>query len=210
LAFGERQLVDEELVGNWQFSPVYTYESPEYATVQSARDSNLNGDTAGDRGTINPGGLKGQGGDVLGLTAQSGPNAGSVVAYVALDANKNPCTSAAQCPQYIRTGAGSISNMGRNTLSTFHTNNFDLAIYKDLNITERMKFRLGAQFGNFFNHPQFIPGSNPGFGLGVNDVYSFASCCTTSTYRNFATPSKGTSMIRRRRLQATPAPWGWW
>ena len=25
------------IVGNWGFSPVYTYESPQWATVQSAR-----------------------------------------------------------------------------------------------------------------------------------------------------------------------------
>ena len=35
------------VVGNWGFSPVYTYESPQWATVQSATDSNLNGDSAG-------------------------------------------------------------------------------------------------------------------------------------------------------------------
>jgi len=180
----------KNVVGNWEFSPIYTYESPELATVQAARDANLNGDSAGDRGIINPGGIRGEGGNVMALSAASGPNAGQVVAYVATTdaAGKIPCTSAGQCPQYIRTGLGSISNMGRNTLSTYHTNNYDLGTYKDLNITERMKFRFGAQFGNLFNHPQYIPGSNPGFGLGVNDVLSYNSCCTTSTYRNFATP----------------------
>ena len=54
------------------------------------------------------------------------------------------------------------SNLGRNTLQTPNTNNIDLAVYKDLNFGERMKFRLGAQFGNIINHPQYIPGSNPG------------------------------------------------
>jgi hypothetical protein len=127
----------------------------------------------------------------MALNALTGPNAGQTVAYVATtdSAGTIPCQSASQCPQFIRTGLGSISNMGRNTLSTYHTNNFDLGIYKDLNITERMKFHVGAQFGNFFNHPQYIPGSNPGFGLGVNDVLSYSSCCTTSTYRNFTTPT---------------------
>jgi hypothetical protein len=181
----------KNVVGNWEFSPIYTFESPEFATVQAARDANLNGDSAGDRGILNPSGVKGTGGNVMALTALSGPNNGQTVAYVATTDSKGlvPCQSAAQCPQYIRTGFGSISNMGRNTLATYHTNNFDLGTYKDLNITERMKFRFGAQFGNLFNHPQYIPGSNPGFGLGVNDVLSYSSCCTTSTYRNFTTPT---------------------
>ena len=43
------------IVGNWGFSPVYTYESPQWATVQSAVDSNLNGDSAGDRAIFNSG-----------------------------------------------------------------------------------------------------------------------------------------------------------
>jgi len=174
------------VAGNWQFSPVYTFESPEYATIQSARDSNLNGDTAGDRGILNPVGIKGTGGNVAPLLN----TAGDTVAYLALTTAGLPCTSAAQCPQFIRTGAGSLSNIGRNTLATTHTNDFDLALYKDLNITERMKFRFGAQFGNLFNHPQYLPGTNPGLGLGVNDVTSFSTCCTTSAYKNFTTPGK--------------------
>ena len=68
-----------------------------------------------------------------------------------------------------------MANGGRNTLATEPTNDFSLSTYKDLNITERMKFRFGAQFGNILNHPQFIPGSNPGQGLGVNDVNSFTT-----------------------------------
>src|SRR5579862_7450397 len=43
------------IVGNWGFSPVYTYESPQWATVQSAVDANLNGDSAGDRAIFNAG-----------------------------------------------------------------------------------------------------------------------------------------------------------
>jgi hypothetical protein len=88
--------------------------------------------------------------------------------------------------QYIRTGLGALPNGGRNTLQTPGTNNFDLAIYKQLNISETMKFRFGAQFSNIINHPQFIPGSAPGFGLGVNDVNGFASVGTG--YTAFVTP----------------------
>lgn len=74
---------------------------------------------------------------------------------------------------YIVAGAGALSTGGRNTLATRPTNDFSLGTYKDISITERMKFRIGAQFANLFNHPQYIPGSNPGEGLGVNDVLSF-------------------------------------
>ncbi len=72
------------VVGNWQFSPVYTFESPEFATVQAARDANLNGDSAGDRGILNSVGIKGVGGDVQALTN----TAGDTVAYLALTGPK--------------------------------------------------------------------------------------------------------------------------
>jgi hypothetical protein len=53
-------------------------------------------------------------------------------------------------------------------------------------VTEGMKFRFGAQFANIVNHPQYIAGSNPGYGLGVNDVGGFAS--VGSSYTSFVTP----------------------
>lgn len=169
----------KNVVGNWTFSPVYTFETGQWVTVQAQEDANLNGDPAGDRVITNPSGIRGTGSDVTALCRVSNPcdpNTGVVVAYVA----DNPTA------QYIRTGLGALPNTGRNTLQTPGTNNIDLGIYKDLRITETMKFRFGAQFGNIINHPQFIPGSNPGFGLGVNDVNGFASVGTG--YVSFVTP----------------------
>jgi Carboxypeptidase regulatory-like domain/TonB dependent receptor len=168
--------LERNILGNWVFSPVYTYETGQWVTVQANQDVNLNIDSAGDRAIVNPAGRRGTGTDVTPLNALSGPNAGSVVAYVANDPTA----------QYIRSAPGALSNLGRNTLQSPGTNNFDLAVYKDLNITERMKFRFGAQFANIVNHPQYIPNSNPGFGLGVNDVNSFTT--TGASYKSFVTP----------------------
>jgi hypothetical protein len=170
----------KNIVGNWQFSPVYTFETGQWVTAQANRDANLNIDSAGDRAIFNAGGVPGTGTDVTPLVATSGPNAGDTVAYLANNPNA----------QYIRTGVGAFSNLSRNTLQTPGTNNFDLAVYKDINFTERVRFRFGAQFGNVINHPQFIPGSNPGFGLGVNDVAGFNSVGTS--YKSFTTPGKAT------------------
>ncbi len=167
----------KNVLGNWTFSPVYTFETGEWVTVQARQDANLNGDGAGDRAITNPAGVRGTGTDVTPLVAASGPNAGHTVAYVANDPTA----------QFIRTGFGALSNTGRNTLQTPGTNNIDLGVYKNLDITERMKFRFGAQFGNIINHPQYIPGSNPGFGLGVNDVAGFSSVGTS--YTAFVNPA---------------------
>jgi hypothetical protein len=166
----------KNVIGNWNFSPVYVYESPEWATVQANRDANLNGDSAGDRAIFNSAGVPGTGTGVTALTN----SAGDTVAYLANDPTA----------QYIRTGAGALSNLGRNTLATAPTNNLDLNIYKALNITESKKVTLGAQFNNILNHAQFIPGSVPGLGLGVNDVNPGSFTTTGASYKNYLTPGK--------------------
>lgn len=179
----------KNVVGNWTFSPVYTVETGEWVTVQSQRDANLNLDSAGDRALLNPAGAAGTGSDTTALCRTVNPctaaGAGPVVAYSVNDPNA----------RFIRAGLGAALTggcangfcpIGRNTLQTPGTNNIDLGVYKELNITERTKFRFGAQFGNIINHPQFIPGSNPGFGLGVNDVNGFSSVGTS--YKSYITP----------------------
>jgi hypothetical protein len=165
----------KNIAGNWGFSPIYTYESPEWATVQSGGDTNLNGDSAGDRTILNNSGVKGTGSGVTPLKNTGG----ATVGYLAINPNA----------QYITAGPGALATSARNTLATEPTNDFSLSTYKDLNIGERCKFRFGAQFGNILNHPQFIPGSNPGQGLGVNDVNSFTTGPNRSSYLNYLKPN---------------------
>jgi hypothetical protein len=134
----------KNLVGNWEIAPIYTYETPEWATVQSAQDSNLNGDTAGDRAIVNLAGVKNTGSGVTPLTN----SAKQTVAYLAV----NPSA------EYIVAGPGALANGGRNTLETRPTNNFDASLIKRFAITERYKLEFQAQFLNLWNHPQFVTG----------------------------------------------------
>ena len=53
---GSNNWLLKNIVGNFTFGGTYTAESPQYATVQSGRDANLNGDSAGDRAILNPAG----------------------------------------------------------------------------------------------------------------------------------------------------------
>jgi hypothetical protein len=160
--FKTRAWFMKNVVGNWNFSGTYTYETPEYATVQSNIDSNLNNDSAGDRALVNPVGLASVGTDVTGYNAagkavclgsQSGsaaacPNAASIVAYVA----NNPKA------RYVVAGIGALANGGRNTFPLKPTNNIDLGVRKQFDFGERMHFNLGAQLLNVLNHPQFTGG----------------------------------------------------
>ncbi len=134
----------KNVVGNWEFAPVYTFQSPEYATVQSGVDSNMNGDSAGDRAIYNPAGVPGTGSGVTALLN----TAGDTVGYVA----KNPNA------QYIQAQAGALATISRNTLGLPHINNWDMTIVKRLNITERQSFEFQVQALNLFNHAQYVPG----------------------------------------------------
>jgi hypothetical protein len=144
----------KNLVGNWTVAPIYTFESPEYVTVQSSVDSNLNGDSATDRVIINPSGTAGAGSSVVPLCAggpcnPNDPNEDShIVAYLATNPNA----------RYIVAGRGAYANGGRNTLPGRPINNWDMNLLKNFALTERFRLQFSAQFYNLFNHPQFLPG----------------------------------------------------
>lgn len=139
------------LVGNYTFSGTYTYESPQFATVQSGLDSNLNGDSAADRAIINVNGTANTGSGVTGYdrngNALAAGNA-SIVAYVANNSNA----------QYVVAGLGALSTGGRQTMSLRPINDFDLAIKKKFAFGEVRTLEFSAQLFNAFNHPQYIPG----------------------------------------------------
>jgi hypothetical protein len=141
----------KNVIGNWNISGTYTYESPELATVQSGLDSNLNGDSAGDRSIINPSGAANVGTGVTGYNAagQVATSSGTIVAYVANNPNA----------RYVTAGSGALANGGRNTFPLFPTNNIDLGVKKRLSFRERYSFDIGAQMINIFNHPQWTGGS---------------------------------------------------
>lgn len=155
----------KNFAGNWEVAPVYTFETGEWADVQSQRDVNLNGDSAGDRVILNPNGDRSQGSDVTPLTNTGG----QVVAYLAT----NPGA------YWIRGGSGALANSGRNTLQTPGINNVDMTLLKRFSITERYRFEFAAQMLNTLNHPQFVPGV-------LNDIRSFG--VTTGAALDMLTP----------------------
>jgi hypothetical protein len=144
-------------LGGYSISGTYTFESPQYATVQSNIDSNLNGDNAPDRVIVNPNGVTGTGSGVVGLTrtgaqiaSGSSVNAtnGQVVAYLATNPNA----------QYIIAGLGALANGGRQTMPLGRINNFDAQVKKTFNFSESIRLEIGAQFFNIANHPQYTAG----------------------------------------------------
>ncbi len=143
--FQHSNFVLKNVLGNWEIAPIYTYQSPEYATVQSGADANLNGDSAPDRTIINGAGVKGTGSDVTALKNSSGVT----VAYLAANPNA----------YYIRAQSGALATSGRNTLPIRPTDDVDATVTKRLSLNPRYSLEFSAQAFNLLNHPQFLSGS---------------------------------------------------
>jgi hypothetical protein len=166
--FQNSNWIMKNVVGNWNVSATYTYESPEYATVQSNIDSNLNGDSAGDRTIVNPSGAANSGTGVTGYNAQGvaqKSGSASIVAYVANSANA----------RYVVAGSGALATGGRNTFPLHPTDNIDMGLKKRFNFTERFSFDIGSQFYNLLNHAQYTGGylsdvASRGFTGARNDL----------------------------------------
>ncbi len=158
----------KNVLGNWNIAGTYTYESPEFATVQSGLDTNLNGDSAGDRTIVNPTGDAKTGTGVSGYNAAGQKVAlgsASIVAYVANNPNA----------RYIVAQSGAMANGGRNTFPLHPINNIDMNLKKRFSFSDRLSFDIGAQFYNIMNHAQYTGGylsdvASRGFTNARNDL----------------------------------------
>jgi hypothetical protein len=179
----------KNLVGNWEIAPIYTYESPEYYTVLSGINANLNGDsTAIDRPIFNKNGKSGTGSGVAPIYDKSRiPLCGkdtdgntitqcsaNLVAYQALTPGA----------KYIIAGKGAMPTAGRNTEAIRPINNFDMTAIKRFNFAERYALEFSAQAFNVFNHAQYIPGTidninSPGYTSQI--TYQTAGVMQSST-----------------------------
>jgi hypothetical protein len=179
--FKHSNWVMKNIVGNWEFAPIYTYQSGTLVDVQSGVDSNMNGDSAGDRAMVNPNGTNNVG---SGITALKN-TAGQTVAYLA----KNPNA------RYIEAGSGTLPNGGRNTGQLPAIDDVDMTIAKKFNITESKQLQFSARFINIFNHPQFVGGY-------LSDVAPIGQ--TSSASHNFLEPQSGIFMQPSQAFSSNP------
>ncbi|MGD1155504.1 MAG: carboxypeptidase regulatory-like domain-containing protein [Terriglobia bacterium] len=61
-------------------------------------------------------------------------------------------------------------NMGRNSLIGPHFRQFDFSVFKDTQITERLKVQFRAEFYNLPNHPNFASPLYPGFSAAADNT----------------------------------------
>jgi hypothetical protein len=164
-------------IGSWELAPTYIYESPEYFTAQSGIDSNLNGDSAGDRALINPNGAAHTASEVYGVT-----RAGKRVSISAENSELNQVVAwVAENPnaRYVRAGLGVLPTGGRNTEPTRPINNVNLTASRRFHFSEKVYLQVAGQAFNLLNHAQFVPGL-------VNSINSVVTAYTPGV-KNFVT-----------------------
>jgi hypothetical protein len=165
-------------IGNWEIAPTYIYESPEYVTVLSGVNSNLNGEGGGiDRTIFNNNGVKHTG---SGVTAYANPNLAGACVGSSPDPDGTPICSAdtvayvANTPtaEYITAAVGTLPTAERNTEPLHPINNFDATALKRFSLGESRSIEFSAQAYNVFNHAQYLAGSIDNV---ANNLYSTLS-----------------------------------
>ncbi|MDX6694901.1 MAG: hypothetical protein QOF02_2504 [Blastocatellia bacterium] len=148
------------LLGGFELTGVTNFESGAPLNVFNGIDSDGIGGNF-DRPDFNPAGQVGV--RAVPATATAALNPCSVA--VGATYYTNPDAAGAcinpSAAQYIgiATGAGRTGNLGRNTLVTPGTNNWNVNIMKRTKITENTRLEFRTEFYNIFNHPQYTQGS---------------------------------------------------
>ena len=162
----------KNVLGNYQFVPVYTWETGQWGTVQSGDDANLNVDAAGDRAVFNAAGQKYVVSDVTPLctTGTNGLADCNNVIRTGVDNRSYTVAYQATNPKagFITAAPGAYATSSRGNFQTPSINNFDISAIKHFKFGERFGFQFIAQSFNVLNHPQFVTGS-------INDVLSFSN-----------------------------------
>jgi len=150
------------LLEGYSLGVVYLAQTGQPVTLQSGLegiDSNGNGDTAGDRGVLNPFGTSLRGSDVIpvcanpgGATSLAGDTlgnggscAGSTIGYLAADPTA----------KYVIAGPDVKATLGRNSFRSPGFGVMNLSVGKKVRMTESAYFQLKADLYNVLNHRNF-------------------------------------------------------
>ena len=173
----------KNLAGNWEVAPIYTYQTGNWFTVQSGLDSNLNGDSGGDRAYLNAGGNPNIGSGTTPLKN----SAGDTVAFLI----NNPAA------EYVTAPKGTLSTAGRNTARLNPTNDFDATFAKAITVGPESKYRLqfSGRFFNLLNHPQYVGGN-------ISDVAPIGF--TSTAVHNFTIPSTSVFHTPQEAFSSNP------
>ncbi len=180
----ENRLV-KTLVNGFQIGSVYLAQTGQPITLQSGGvDSNGNGDSAGDRASVNPFATGVAGSDVfavcelpngvVGLSsdtvAAGGSCPGAAIGYT--PANYNA--------KYVITGPGARANLARNSFTSPGFGVLNLSVGKNFHFSEGKYLQAKVNVFNVLNHPNYA--------LSNGNVFSVPGITTATTTPGYAIP----------------------
>jgi outer membrane receptor protein involved in Fe transport len=195
------------LTNGFQIGSVLLVQTGQPVTIQSGLDSNGNGDSAGDRASLNRFGTTRTGSDVFAVCALPGNTVGLSNGGPGAFGTPTGITSGGACfnpnfnskdpnsiqffpaigytpvnPQskYVVTGPGAQANLGRNSVTTPGFTTLNLSVAKNINFGESKYLQLKADFFNILNHPNYT--------LSNGNVFSTAGVTTATTTQGYALP----------------------
>jgi len=183
------------LVNGFSIGSVFLAQTGQPVTLQSASDSNGNGDTAGDRVMFNSFGTSmagaatkllrvcapaGGGNTVTGASCPAGDN---TVGYLAVDASQfaqTPSMIADTTARYVVAGKGVRTNVARNSFYSPGFSVLNLSLGKEFHFTEGKYLRAKVDVFNVLNHPSFA--------LSNGNVFSTTGVTTATTTPGYVRP----------------------
>src|SRR6266576_444902 len=195
------------LVNGFQIGSIYLAQSGQPVSLQSGNagiDSNGNGDTAGDRASVNPFASGLAGSDVFALCelpngtvgqSNGGPGAFNVATGVASGGgcfDPSDPTGNTSFPaigyspvnlnsKYVITGPGARANLGRNSFTGPGFGILNFSVGKKFHFSENKYLLAKADIFNILNHPNYS--------LSNGNVFSTAGITTATTTPGYVIPT---------------------
>jgi hypothetical protein len=165
-------------VNGFQLGSVFLAQTGQPVTIQSGSDANVNGDSAGDRVVLNPGGTNRLGGSDINLvcapvgggnTYSAGTCNGTdnTVGYLAIDPTA----------RYVVAGEGVRTNVGRNSFTSPGFAVLNLSVAKGFHFTESKYLQVKGDFFNVLNHANYA--------LSNGNIFSTAGVTTALTTQGY-------------------------
>jgi hypothetical protein len=177
------------IAGGWQLSGVYQMESGAPLNILNGQDADGLGGSSFDRPNYNPAGIPGTRAVPDGKGGYTNPDTGNAIdPHTAMYIGIPTCTST--------TTPCTPGNLGRFTARTPRVNNFDAALEKQINITERMHFEFRMETYNLFNHRQYGVRSISPFDLGTRAISANVFNSAAGRFLNPGFADGGARVIR--------------
>ncbi len=192
------------VANGFQIGSVFLAQTGQPVTLQSGIDSNGNGDSAGDRASLNPFGTGLVGSDVFavcelpsGATGLSNGGKGAFGKPTGVAAGggcfdpSDPTgtrtfpaigyTPVNTSAKYIVTGPGAKANLGRNSFTSPGFGVLNLSLAKSFHFTESKSLQVKGDFFNVLNHPSYA--------LSNGNVFNTTGITTATTTPGYVLPT---------------------